>query len=207
VSSPQVMVVGAGPTGLLLSAELCRRGITCCVIDAHDAPLGWDRATVVHARSLEVFESIGLVDELLGEGIPVRATRLYSGGELLGELDVSDTGSRYDYDLSVPEDVTERVLTGYLQRNGGAVTRSPVWWASSPTATRSSRPWRGPMGPRLCEPSGSSAATVTTARFGSSRESTSRATTTRSTGQCSTVAWTAGPSPLTSRSPTSSPPQ
>lgn len=56
---PAVLVVGAGPTGLLLAAELQRRGVPCHLIDARPAPLHWDRATVVHPRSLEVFESLG----------------------------------------------------------------------------------------------------------------------------------------------------
>jgi 2-polyprenyl-6-methoxyphenol hydroxylase-like FAD-dependent oxidoreductase len=124
VSPPQVLVAGAGPTGLLLGAELWRRGIPTRVVECHDAPLAWDRATVVHARSLEVFESLGLVDDLLAQGVRVRATRLYADGDLLGELDVSGSGSRYGYDLSVSEEVTERLLTEHLERHGGAVTRA-----------------------------------------------------------------------------------
>ena len=58
---PPVLVVGAGPTGLLLAAELHRRGVPCHLIDARPGPLHWDRATVVHPRSLEVFESLGLI--------------------------------------------------------------------------------------------------------------------------------------------------
>src|SRR5919106_24118 len=65
----QVLVVGAGPTGLLLAAELERRGVPCLLIDALDAPRGWDRATVVHARSMEIFEALGLEDRLLAEGV------------------------------------------------------------------------------------------------------------------------------------------
>lgn len=122
--SAQVLVVGAGPTGLLLGAELQRRDVACVVVDAHDAPLGWDRATIVHARSLEVFESIGLADGLLDEGIRVRATRLYSDGKLLGELGLSESGSRYGFDLSVSEEVTERLLTEHLHAEGGSVERS-----------------------------------------------------------------------------------
>ena len=49
------LVVGAGPAGLLLASELLRRNVACRVIDAHQAPLHWDRATVVHPRSLELF--------------------------------------------------------------------------------------------------------------------------------------------------------
>src|SRR5690606_35209911 len=53
-----VLVVGAGPTGLLAAAELQRRGVDCLLIDAHDRPPGWDRATVVHPRSLEIFDQL-----------------------------------------------------------------------------------------------------------------------------------------------------
>jgi 2-polyprenyl-6-methoxyphenol hydroxylase-like FAD-dependent oxidoreductase len=54
-----VLIIGAGPTGLLLAAELQRRGVQCHLIDAQAAPLHWDRATVVHPRSLQIFEAIG----------------------------------------------------------------------------------------------------------------------------------------------------
>lgn len=84
----KVLVVGAGPTGLLLAAELHRRGVGCRVIDANPAPLHWDRATVVHPRSLEVFESLGIVDPLLAAGVKQRIARIHSAGEVLGEIDL-----------------------------------------------------------------------------------------------------------------------
>src|SRR5687767_9463583 len=68
-ASAQVVVVGAGPTGLLLAAELERRDVACLLIDALDAPRGWDRATVVHPRSMEVFEALGLVERFLDQGV------------------------------------------------------------------------------------------------------------------------------------------
>ena len=77
----QVLVVGAGPTGLLLAAELQRRGVGCRVIDALDAPLHWDRATIVHPRSLEVFESLGIVERFLAAGVNSAGARLHSDGE------------------------------------------------------------------------------------------------------------------------------
>lgn len=52
VANTDVLIVGAGPTGLLLAAELQRRGVECRLIDANPEPLHWDRATVVHPRSL-----------------------------------------------------------------------------------------------------------------------------------------------------------
>jgi 2-polyprenyl-6-methoxyphenol hydroxylase-like FAD-dependent oxidoreductase len=119
-----VLVVGAGPTGLLLAAELRRRRIDCLLIDAHDAPLGWDRATVVHERSIEIFESLGLLDRLLDRAVKVRGARLRSDAGTVGELDLSLAGSRYGFDLGVSEDVVESVLTQFLREQGGAVTRA-----------------------------------------------------------------------------------
>lgn len=99
--SPQVLVVGAGPTGLLLAAELERRGVPCVLIDALDAPQGWDRATVVHERSLEIFEALGIADRLLSEGVKTRGARFHSDGEILAELSL-DTGSRYAFSSGLP---------------------------------------------------------------------------------------------------------
>src|SRR6478735_8583143 len=87
-----VLVVGAGPTGLLLAAELQRREVAVRLVDANDGPLHWDRATVVHPRSLEVFESMGLSEQILRVGVKQRMARLHSGGAVLGELDLTDCG-------------------------------------------------------------------------------------------------------------------
>jgi 2-polyprenyl-6-methoxyphenol hydroxylase-like FAD-dependent oxidoreductase len=119
----QVLVVGAGPTGLLLAAELKRRGVDCVAIDSLDAPLHWDRATVVHPRSLELFASLGIVDRLLDEGVPQRSTLVYSEGELLGRVDLDDCGSAYGFNLGLSEEVTESVLADYLRSRGGEVVR------------------------------------------------------------------------------------
>jgi 2-polyprenyl-6-methoxyphenol hydroxylase-like FAD-dependent oxidoreductase len=121
---PHVLVVGAGPTGLLLAAELERRDVPCLLIDALDAPRGWDRATVVHPRSLEIFEALGIADRFLAQGVRTRAARFHSDGEILGELNLDLTGSRYGFDLGLSEEVTESVLTEFLEAQGGAVTRS-----------------------------------------------------------------------------------
>jgi 2-polyprenyl-6-methoxyphenol hydroxylase-like FAD-dependent oxidoreductase len=119
-----VLVVGAGPTGLLLAAELCRRGVACRVIDANPEPLHWDRATVVHPRSLEIFESLGIVEPLLAAGVKQRIARLHSAGSILGEIDLASCGSRYGYNIGISEEVTEGILTEYLERLGGKVQRS-----------------------------------------------------------------------------------
>ncbi len=119
-----VLIVGAGPTGLTLAAELRRRDVDCLLIDALDAPQHWDRATVVHPRSLEIFEALGIVDRFIVAGTPQRAARLHSAGEVLVELDFSLSGAPYAYNLGLSEEDTERFLTEYLEAAGGQVERS-----------------------------------------------------------------------------------
>jgi 2-polyprenyl-6-methoxyphenol hydroxylase-like FAD-dependent oxidoreductase len=119
-----VLVVGAGPTGLLLASELLRRDVECCVIDAHATPLHWDRATVVHPRSLELFDGLGLLGPLLTAGVKQRVARVYSHGDMLGEIDLSTCGSRYGFNIGVSEEVTESILIEYLHRQRGMVIRS-----------------------------------------------------------------------------------
>ncbi len=118
-----VLVVGAGPTGLLLGAELKRRGVDSLIIDAHDAPLAWDRATVVHPRSIEVFDHLGIAAPLLAAGVKQRIARIHADGAVLGEIDLGLAGSRYGYNIGISEEVTEQILTEYLARLGGGVTR------------------------------------------------------------------------------------
>jgi 2-polyprenyl-6-methoxyphenol hydroxylase-like FAD-dependent oxidoreductase len=118
-----VLIVGAGPTGLTLAAELRRRDVDCLLIDALDAPQHWDRATVVHPRSLEIFEALGIVDRFIGAGTPQRAARLHSAGKVLVELDFSLSGAPYAYNLGLSEEDTERFLTEYLEAAGGSVER------------------------------------------------------------------------------------
>ncbi len=119
-----VLVVGAGPTGLTMAAELRRRGVDTLLIDAREEPQRWDRATVVHPRSLEVFEALGIVDRFLAAGVPQRAARLHSAGEVLVELDFRVSGAPYAYNLGLSEEDTERFLTEYLEAAGGSVERS-----------------------------------------------------------------------------------
>ena len=119
-----VLVVGAGPTGLLAAAELQRRGVDCLLVDAHERPLDWDRATVVHPRSLEIFESLGIVAPLLEGGVRQRRARLHSDGAVLGDIDLELSGSRYPFNIGISEEVTEALLTDYLLSQGGTVTRA-----------------------------------------------------------------------------------
>lgn len=119
-----VLVVGGGPTGLLLASELVRRSVSCTLIDANAGPLKWDRATVVHPRTLEFFDSLGIVEPFLAEGAKQRIAKIHSDGNLLAMIELSLCGSRYPFNVGISEEFTERELTKHLERLGGSVTRS-----------------------------------------------------------------------------------
>ena len=133
-----MLIVGAGPTGLLLAAELRRRGVDCVLIDAHDQPQQWDRATIVHARTMELLASLGIADRFLEAGVHQWGIRIFSGGEQLAEMDLAGSGARYGFSLDVSEEVTEAILTDYLTAQGGEVSAAGSWSGSSSPRTASS---------------------------------------------------------------------
>jgi 2-polyprenyl-6-methoxyphenol hydroxylase-like FAD-dependent oxidoreductase len=74
-----VVVVGAGPTGLLLAGDLARAGVSCVVLERHAERSNLTRAFAVHARTLELLDARGLADELVPRGVPVREVRPVPG--------------------------------------------------------------------------------------------------------------------------------
>lgn len=119
-----VLVVGAGPAGLLTAAELVRRGVPCILIDAHEQPMDWDRATVVHPRSIEILDALGIAEPLLRAGVKQRHAHIHADGDVLGDIDLSLCGSRYPFNIGISEEVTESILHDHLVAHGGAVTRA-----------------------------------------------------------------------------------
>ena len=108
-----MLVVGVGPTGCCWRRSWSGAACLACS-STRSTPRGpGDRATVVHARSMEIFEALGLEDRLLAEGVRTRAARFQSDGKVLGELDFGASGSRYGFDIGLSEEVTESVLTEF----------------------------------------------------------------------------------------------
>src|SRR5215207_736979 len=120
-SDCQVLVVGAGPTGLVLAAQLLARGIRTRVIDKGDGPVPQSRALSVHARTLEVLDVMGLVDAFIERGQRVRRFHVYAEGRNLFVLDMARNGSRYGFILHLPQHETETLLRARVGELGGIV--------------------------------------------------------------------------------------
>ena len=117
----QVLVVGAGPTGLVLAAELLARGIRTRIIDKGDGTVLQSRAIGIHARTLEVLDMMGLAERFTGRGHVVHHFRFYSKARCLASLDLARCGSRFGYLLDLPQDETERLLRARVAELGGVI--------------------------------------------------------------------------------------
>jgi 2-polyprenyl-6-methoxyphenol hydroxylase-like FAD-dependent oxidoreductase len=117
----QVLVVGAGPTGLVLAAELLARGIGVRIVDKGDGAALQSRAIGIHARTLEVLDMMGLADRFIERGQVVDHMRFYSNGRRLVSIEFARCGSRFGFLLDLPQDQTERLLRGRITELGGVV--------------------------------------------------------------------------------------
>jgi 2-polyprenyl-6-methoxyphenol hydroxylase-like FAD-dependent oxidoreductase len=122
-SDPEVLVVGAGPVGLVAGVELARRGVRVRVIDKLARPTDQSRAVAVHARSLDMFDRMGIVDELLSTGIKATAMQMYAGGSRLFRVPLGDVESAFPFTLTTAQTETERVLGEHLGSLGVTVER------------------------------------------------------------------------------------
>ena len=120
----RVLVVGAGPVGLFMAAELDRHGVSCRIIDRNDGPTRDTRAAAIQARTLEMLESIGLAPEFVRAGNICHAKASYtSDHKLLKYLTFDELDSAFPFVLQLPQSQTERLLVGHLARLGTEVER------------------------------------------------------------------------------------
>jgi 2-polyprenyl-6-methoxyphenol hydroxylase-like FAD-dependent oxidoreductase len=118
-----VAVVGAGPVGLLAACELARHGLAVRVFDQLPAPTDESRAIVVHARSLEMFERVGVVDEIIESGVKSLAMQMYASGKRLARIELGQVDSAFPFTITTPQTETERILTARLNGLGVSVER------------------------------------------------------------------------------------
>jgi 2-polyprenyl-6-methoxyphenol hydroxylase-like FAD-dependent oxidoreductase len=121
-----VLICGAGPTGLMLALRLARSGVRVRIVDAAAEPGTTSRALVVHARTLEFYRQMGLAEEFLAEAVPFAAVNLWVGGRQVGHVAFGDIGkglSPFPYMVVCAQDRHERFLIAQLKRAGVEVER------------------------------------------------------------------------------------
>jgi 2-polyprenyl-6-methoxyphenol hydroxylase-like FAD-dependent oxidoreductase len=123
---PQVLIVGAGPTGLNLALWLTRLGIRIRIIDKVPEPGTTSRALVVHARTLEFYRQLGLADEVVEKGNKFKAVNLWVKSQHVGRIELGALGqglSPFPYMLIFAQDEHERLLIEHLAKAGVTVER------------------------------------------------------------------------------------
>ena len=125
-SALDVLIVGAGPTGLVLALWLTRLGVRVRIIDQTAEPGTTSRALAVQARTLELYRQIGLADTVVDRGRSVAAVNLWVSGNQVahGVLGAMGAGiSPFPYALVYPQDEHEQLLIDRLAEAGVQVER------------------------------------------------------------------------------------
>src|SRR5437899_109281 len=119
-----VLVAGAGPTGLMLANQLVRRGVRVRIIDRHAGPSLQTRALGVQARTLEIYSHLGTVDRALELGKRATGANIWVQGRRAARVPLGDIGrdlSPYPFLLILGQDDNERLLSDALRNRGMAV--------------------------------------------------------------------------------------
>src|SRR5882672_549275 len=119
-----VIIIGAGPTGLALACQLTRYDVDFVICDKTEGVTPYSKALGVHARTLEIYEQIDLARKAVAQGTVTGRVRLLERGEVLGEVDLSNVGeglSAYPYMLVLEQSRNEQLMYEWLQSHGREV--------------------------------------------------------------------------------------
>jgi 6-methylpretetramide 4-monooxygenase / 4-hydroxy-6-methylpretetramide 12a-monooxygenase len=124
MSRDEVLIIGAGPSGLFAAAELARHGVAARLIERDVEPHRQARATGIQPGTLEILESVGLLPAFLDASEHVHCARLY-GPEMrvVGSMSLDGAGCRCEFQCSLPQYETQRILEEHLVSLGGTVER------------------------------------------------------------------------------------
>ena len=121
---PNVLIVGAGPTGLVAAHELARDGVNCRLISKDPHRAMQSRAIAIHPRTVETFELMGLAEDFLAAGQRITGVNTYGDSGRIAHVSFDSLETRYPFVLGVPQDETERILEENVGKLGLTVERN-----------------------------------------------------------------------------------
>ncbi len=141
-----VLVVGAGPVGLMAAAELLRHGANVHIVDDRAEHERISKATIVMPRTLELMDVIGIADRFVDEGLKLDGLLAYSGKKKIFELTSDDIDSPYPFVISIEQFRTEAILVNHLRKFGVRVETETDLVGFTSTENGVAASLRGPDG-------------------------------------------------------------
>ncbi len=112
-----VLVVGAGPVGLMAAVELARQGVRLQIVDAEGGPAARSYALALHSRSLELLDELGLAEDLIAQGRRIGRCAFYQGASRRAELELCKLDSKFPFVLVLPQQALEEALEEALGKH------------------------------------------------------------------------------------------
>jgi len=125
----KVLIVGAGPTGLMMAAQLLRYGVQPVIIDSKQGPTDQSKALAVQARSLEIYRQMGLIDRVIAGGKRADGLFFNEGGKQIASISLTNMGEAqtpFPFIHLYQQSKNERLLLDFLTQNC-----CPVYWETS----------------------------------------------------------------------------
>jgi 2-polyprenyl-6-methoxyphenol hydroxylase-like FAD-dependent oxidoreductase len=126
METTEVLIVGAGPTGLVLALWLVRKGVRVRIVDQTEEPGTSSRALAVVPRTLELYRQLGIADAVVERGLKLAAANIWIKGKQAGRIELGDIGaglSPFPFIVIFPQDEHEQLLTDQLEGLGVFVER------------------------------------------------------------------------------------
>jgi 2-polyprenyl-6-methoxyphenol hydroxylase-like FAD-dependent oxidoreductase len=118
-----VLVVGAGPVGLTMAAELARYGLAVRIVDKAAARTDKSKALVLWSRTLELIDRMGCGAAFVDAGVKVRAANIVARGTRIAHIKLDGLATPHPYGLMLPQSETERLMEQHLNSRGVQVER------------------------------------------------------------------------------------
>jgi 2-polyprenyl-6-methoxyphenol hydroxylase-like FAD-dependent oxidoreductase len=148
----EVLIVGAGPVGLSAALALAQAKVPIRIIDRLPTPTDQSRAAILHVRTLEHFERLGVLEDFLSAGVKIHGASIYAPGNmLLVRPSFDDLPTHYPFMLGLEQFKTEALLTGRLKKAGIEVERTVELLSFSDTGDQVSAKLRHPNGAETTE--------------------------------------------------------